>query len=429
MPGSLRLIHVSLGLVSQKANARPPWLHISERQEEFLSADYVPEHFTIREPSRLKVNEKILLLDFWRARQDNPKAKHAFLWTAHLVGDDMIPHNYVVCSDESGSGPATKKPRKKAKQRKGKGKLKATSAGGGSGNESDSGGRTKVQQQINEDANRIMYASDRASDSAVSRVPEGAAVSESLEDSDEAMAVDTPMASMHNSGRNRPMSKKKGPKLVAGGKAIDDSKGSDDEEANDEKPEAGVQERDPKRPVVKKVRKLTAIMVDKDIRESEGGDQDTTYYKLPGQLQQPRWPMPKKKPLAQSTADAIEETPQDRLVTKTGPSKSSALLNRCDPPDIDGPGEMQVQGNITPGSDRAGEESSEQEDETEDEDSDALPVIERPGGNERPTPEMWCTSPEPAEVRPAAEPLVHIAKGPKQKGTSKPPYLSKVTNS
>ena len=97
-----------------------------------------------------------------------------------------------------------------------------------------------------------MYASNHASDSAVSRVPEGAAISESLEDSDEAMAVDTPMASMHKSGHNQPMSKKKGPKLVTGGKAIDDSEGSNDEEANDEKPKAGVQERDPKRPVARR---------------------------------------------------------------------------------------------------------------------------------------------------------------------------------
>jgi len=53
--------------------------------------------------------------------------------------------------------------------------------------------------------------------------------------------------------------------LVIGGKAIDDSEGGDDEEANHERPKAGVQECDPKWPMVKKVRKLTAIMVDKDI--------------------------------------------------------------------------------------------------------------------------------------------------------------------
>ena len=152
---SIQLMDACLGLVTQKLHARPPWLNITDRQEEFVSPDYIPEGFTIREPSCLKVSEKELLLDFWRARQDNPKAKHAFLWAAHLTSGEMVVHNYVIASEELSSGPARRKSSKKTKKPKKrkakgltakKGKSMAVSTAAESENESELATPIKVPQ-------------------------------------------------------------------------------------------------------------------------------------------------------------------------------------------------------------------------------------------------------------------------------------------
>jgi hypothetical protein len=55
------------------------WISISQDQEEYVDAEYIPELVTLQELSRMRVQEKQQLLDFWRARQDNAIIKHAFL--------------------------------------------------------------------------------------------------------------------------------------------------------------------------------------------------------------------------------------------------------------------------------------------------------------------------------------------------------------
>jgi hypothetical protein len=71
------------------------WISISQDQEEYVDAEHILELFTLWEPSCMQVQEKQQLLNFWRAQQDNPRIKHAFLWKAHSTSDGMVKHDYV----------------------------------------------------------------------------------------------------------------------------------------------------------------------------------------------------------------------------------------------------------------------------------------------------------------------------------------------
>jgi hypothetical protein len=71
------------------------WISISQDQEEYVDAEHILELFTLWEPSCMQVQEKQQLLNFWRAQQDNPRIKHAFLWKAHSTLDGMVKHDYV----------------------------------------------------------------------------------------------------------------------------------------------------------------------------------------------------------------------------------------------------------------------------------------------------------------------------------------------
>jgi hypothetical protein len=108
------------GLVSQKRHIRPPWLLISEAQEDFVSAEYIPELCTLREPSRMKVSEKASLLNFWRDRQAHSQVKHAFLWTAFHNGESMVQRDYIIHSSEDSDGPGRTKTKAQKKKKGGK---------------------------------------------------------------------------------------------------------------------------------------------------------------------------------------------------------------------------------------------------------------------------------------------------------------------
>jgi hypothetical protein len=84
-----------LGLLTRSSNAWLTWISISQDQEEYVDAEYIPELFTLQEPSRTWVQEKQQLLDFWRAQQENARIKHAFLWKAYSTLDGMVKYNYV----------------------------------------------------------------------------------------------------------------------------------------------------------------------------------------------------------------------------------------------------------------------------------------------------------------------------------------------
>ena len=95
-----------------------------------MDAEYIPELVTLREPSRMRVQEKQQLLDFWRARQDNARIKHAFLWKAYSTPDGMVKYDYVEedLPKESRAGRKAKSKRGKqgrVKSKTSKGKRKA----------------------------------------------------------------------------------------------------------------------------------------------------------------------------------------------------------------------------------------------------------------------------------------------------------------
>jgi hypothetical protein len=80
----------------------------------------------------MRVQEKQQLLDFWRARQDNPRIKHAFLWKAYSTSDGMVKHDYVDIdlpnesrSGRKGKSKHGKQDRGKSKASRQKGKAKA----------------------------------------------------------------------------------------------------------------------------------------------------------------------------------------------------------------------------------------------------------------------------------------------------------------
>src|ERR1700733_802175 len=116
------------GLVTGKPSIRPPWLQITENQEDYVSAEYIPELFTLREPSRLKVSEKASLLDFWRAWQNDPQIKYTFLWTAYQEGEHMIANDYAIPSNDTEDSDQLLRNKPKKGTRKGKGKT-ASKAG------------------------------------------------------------------------------------------------------------------------------------------------------------------------------------------------------------------------------------------------------------------------------------------------------------
>jgi len=108
------------GKASGNNNAKLPWLQVTEAQEDFVSADYIPELFTLREPSRLKVPEKKSLLDFWRKRQDNPKKRHVFLWKAYHTSDGMVDSEYLIAAGKAVAKGKQGKSSGQPKSRRGK---------------------------------------------------------------------------------------------------------------------------------------------------------------------------------------------------------------------------------------------------------------------------------------------------------------------
>lgn len=251
-----------------------------------MSADYVPEHFTIREPSRLKVCEKILLLDFWRARQDNPKAKHAFLWTAHLASGEMIQHNYVVGDSESSSGPAHKRPKRKPKTKKRKdpsirqGKSKAVLTAAESSNDSELEPPRKVPRQKTKTSNEgtpITSENNQRSEIAYTGIIEVLPYSDSAGD-DEGGRVHGAPDSVHQAEPNRQVSKKRLTKsaIMSADMDVHESEG----DAEIFVGASGILDLESvdRRPVAKKVTKSTVIPVPNDIQESgdegEAGNSD-----------------------------------------------------------------------------------------------------------------------------------------------------------
>jgi hypothetical protein len=121
-----------LGLLTRSSNAQLTWISISQDQEEYVDAEYIPELFTLWEPSHMWVQEKQQLLDFWRAWQENARIKHVFLWKAYSTLDGMVKYNYVekdLPKETRSSWKAKSKGQKQngvnSKTSKGKGKAKA----------------------------------------------------------------------------------------------------------------------------------------------------------------------------------------------------------------------------------------------------------------------------------------------------------------
>ena len=111
---------VMVGKLVQKqlGHVRVPWIKISEYQEDFIDNEFLPQVFTLTEPTRKQLDEKKRLLEFWLKRQADPNIKHAFLFKAYRVGDEMVKYNYLL---DTGHGSHV------AVQAKGKGKARAGS--------------------------------------------------------------------------------------------------------------------------------------------------------------------------------------------------------------------------------------------------------------------------------------------------------------
>lgn len=344
MKDGIQLIRTRLGLVSQKSHVRPPWLNISDRQEEFVSADYVPEHFTIREPSRLKVCEKIMLLDFWRARQDNPKTKHAFLWTAHLASGEMIQHNYVIGNFESSSGPADKRANKMAKKpktkkrqkssiRQGKSKVVSTAADRESSNDSELEPPRKVARQRKKTSNEgkpITSEKNQRSEIAYTGRIEVSADSDSAGD-DEDRRVHVAADSVHQAEHNRKVSKKQLTKSTIVSADMDVSESHGDAEIFGGVSGISGLESVYRRPVAKKGTKSTAIPVADDIEESgddegeAGNSDDEIESDVSDAL--PIIPFPPATHATTPVASLILQDPGEMPTILLAPKSSSSSVN------------------------------------------------------------------------------------------------------
>ncbi|KAF8834287.1 hypothetical protein BDN67DRAFT_1016666 [Paxillus ammoniavirescens] len=51
-------------------NAAVPWGEVARDQNKYVSPQYLPPNFKVTDPSKMHKKEAILLLDFWRTRQD-----------------------------------------------------------------------------------------------------------------------------------------------------------------------------------------------------------------------------------------------------------------------------------------------------------------------------------------------------------------------
>ena len=135
-----------IGKVTQIAEGpiHIPWGRILEEQDEFIDAEYLPELFTLNEPTRKRLAEKRGLIEFWLKRQKNPRIKHVFLFKAYPSGDDIIRYDYAsekaVRSGAVKAGTQYKSTgtlnsrtlnRNQPAHGKGKGKARAVDADGG----------------------------------------------------------------------------------------------------------------------------------------------------------------------------------------------------------------------------------------------------------------------------------------------------------
>jgi hypothetical protein len=72
-----------------------PWSRVVLEQEEFIEAEYLPERFTLAEPTRMRLADKRALLEFWVNRQKG-NAQHAFLFKAYPLAGNWIRREYAL---------------------------------------------------------------------------------------------------------------------------------------------------------------------------------------------------------------------------------------------------------------------------------------------------------------------------------------------
>jgi hypothetical protein len=69
------VIHMATEIRSGDNSASVPWGDIGQHQDEYISREYLPAGFQLRDPSKLTKQNATALLEFWYKRQDDKKVK------------------------------------------------------------------------------------------------------------------------------------------------------------------------------------------------------------------------------------------------------------------------------------------------------------------------------------------------------------------
>ena len=74
------------GLAAGSSTLAVPWAELSLRTGDFVEPEYLPENFTLRDPSKLKKEEVTVLLTLWKERQKTLGHTQIFQFSHYLSG-------------------------------------------------------------------------------------------------------------------------------------------------------------------------------------------------------------------------------------------------------------------------------------------------------------------------------------------------------
>lgn len=85
-----------------------PWGEVSRDQNKYLSPTYLPPNFKVGDPSKMHKKDAIILLDFWRSRQDEDEDS-VLAFRRWRGMDGMLQEPVDVHSGDNGPRVAMKK--------------------------------------------------------------------------------------------------------------------------------------------------------------------------------------------------------------------------------------------------------------------------------------------------------------------------------
>ncbi|KIJ04792.1 hypothetical protein PAXINDRAFT_21918, partial [Paxillus involutus ATCC 200175] len=127
-------------------NAAVPWGEVSRDQNKYLSPTYLPPNFKVGDPSKMHKKDAIILLDFWRSRQDEDEDS-VLAFRRWRGMDGMLQEPVDVHSGHNGPQVAMKK---KLMARRQDVLLEKTHQSAGQGTANDGEAQSEIQMDWSE---------------------------------------------------------------------------------------------------------------------------------------------------------------------------------------------------------------------------------------------------------------------------------------